>query len=123
MTHGIYPDDFARQLMERAGQPYQPSNGTEGEFFFAAWCCECARDKAMREGDAIEDCDDNERCDLIGLSMAFKPGDAEYPTEWQYGKDGQPCCTAFVPAGKPIPVPPCAHTVPLDFDSQRAKEE
>jgi len=123
MTHGIYPDDFAHMLMERAGQPYQPSNGTEGEFFFAAWCSECARDKSMREGSAIEDCDDNERCDIIGLSMAFRPGDDEYPKEWQYGKDGQPCCTAFVPAGQPIPAQPCAHTLPLDLDAQRAKGE
>lgn len=30
----IYPDSFAKMLLERAGQKYQPSNGTEGECFF-----------------------------------------------------------------------------------------
>lgn len=101
---------------ERAGQPYQPSSGTEGEFFFEAWCRRCARDRAMREGDELEECDDNEVCGLIALSMAFKPGDAEYPAEWQYDKKGQPCCTAFVPAGEAIPKPPCAHTMALPLD-------
>lgn len=103
-TFPIYPDSFAAMLVDRAGQKYQPSNGTEGECFHAAWCCECARDLAMSEGMPIEECDDNQKCDILGRSF-LGIDHPQYPTEWQYGKDGQPCCTAFVPAGQPIPVP------------------
>ncbi len=46
--------------MNKPGDKYQPSNGTEGECFFAAWCYHCARDKAMREGANFDDCDDDE---------------------------------------------------------------
>lgn len=28
--------------------------------------------------------------------MPFDVADDEYPKEWIYGQDGQPCCTAFV---------------------------
>lgn len=103
-TVGIYPKDWADLCIERAGQKYQPSNGTEGECFHASWCCQCARDKAMSEGKPIEDCDDDEKCDILGRSF-YSLTDPEYPKEWQYGKDGQPCCTAFIEAGQPIPPP------------------
>lgn len=119
MTHGIYPDNFAKKLIDLAGQKYQPSNGTEGMCFFEAWCCLCARDKAMREGADFDECEDNERCDIIANTMAYSPEDPEYPAEWQYGKDGQPCCTAFVPAGEPIPAPRDEHT--LDMFEQEGK--
>lgn len=33
----ILTSGHAALNVERAGQPYQPSNGTEGEFFFDAW--------------------------------------------------------------------------------------
>jgi hypothetical protein len=92
---------------------YQPSNGTEGECFFNAWCCQCARDVSMNSGKPIDECDDNEKCALITNSMAFNPGDAEYPQEWQYDKDGVPCCTAFVPVGQPIPKPRCERTLDM----------
>lgn len=110
---GIYPIDFADMMKDRAGQKYQPSNGTEGECFFASWCCECARDKAMSEGADLDDCDDNQRCDIIGKTMAYRVEEPEYPKEWQYGKDGQPCCTAFVPVGEPIPPEPDVHTADM----------
>ena len=101
---GIYPKDWADLCIKRAGQPYQPSNGTEGECFHSSWCCQCARDKAMSEGKPIEECDDNEKCSSLGRSC-YKLTDPDYPKEWQYGKDGQPCCTAFIEAGQPIPAP------------------
>ena len=113
MTTAIYPQSLAEILKHRAGDKYRPSNGTEGECFFAAWCRNCQRDKAMREGVDIEECDDNERCDIIANTFAYDVEDQEYPVEWQYGKDGQPRCTAFVPAGDPIPTPRCAHTQDL----------
>ena len=77
---------------------YRPGSGTEGEAFFENWCCNCARDKAMREGADFDECDDNELCELI--AAAFR-GPIK---EWIYDASGHPCCTAFVEAGNPIPV-------------------
>jgi hypothetical protein len=110
MNPSIYPAAWADMTKERAGQKYRPSNGTEGEIFMGCWCCQCARDKAMSEGCVFDECDDNERCDIIANTMAFNVEDDEYPKEWTYGQDGQPCCTAFVPAGDPIPLPRCTAT-------------
>ena len=90
-----FPADLAKLYVEQAGQPYQPSNGTEGEVFWSEWCYTCARDKAMREGANFEDCDDNERCDIIAASFR---GEAK---EWVFGADGQPMCTAFHEFGTP----------------------
>lgn len=117
----IYPDSFAKMLLEWAGQKYQPSNGTEGECFFEAWCRQCARDRSMREGDIPDECDDNEVCRIIADTMTYSPEDAEYPNEWQYGKNGQPCCTAFVPAGQPIPAPRDVHTIDM-FECEGGRE-
>lgn len=117
-TQAIYPDSFAKMLLERVGQKYQPSNGTEGECFFDNWCRQCARDRSMREGDNVDDCDDNEVCKIIADTMAYSPEDPEYPPQWQYGKDGQPCCTAFVPAGQEIPAERDTRTI--DMFEERA---
>ena len=89
---------------------YQPSSGTIGESFIAGWCGNCARDKALREGIDIDECDDNERCDIVGRTMAYNVADPEYPSEWIYDQDGHPCCTAFIPSGDPVPAPRCEHT-------------
>lgn len=78
---------------------YQPSNGTEGECFFSAWCCKCDRDAVMGHGKDFDDCGDDELCKIIADSMAYKVSDPEYPREWCYGADGYPQCTAFVPLG------------------------
>lgn len=101
-TVTIYPDDFAEMLKARAGEKYQPSNGTEGECFFEGWCCRCARDKAMSEGKDYDSCSDDEICEIIGATMRFNVEDPDYPKEWIYGADGQPMCSAFVPVGDKI---------------------
>lgn len=103
----IYPQGLADMTKARAGEQWEPSNGTEGELFMNAWCCNCARDRAMREGCDFDDCDDDEKCEIIGASFR---GEA---VEWQYDKHGQPCCTAFVPAGEAIPEPRCALTTDM----------
>lgn len=113
MINIIYPASFAELTAERAGEKYRPSNGNEGMIFFAAWCHRCTRDKAMREGIDFDECDDSELCKIIANTFAYDVTDAEYPIEWQYGKDGQPCCTAFVPAGESIPTPRCPNTKEL----------
>jgi hypothetical protein len=89
---------------------FQPSSGTIGHAFIAGWCGNCARDKALREGVEPEECDDNQRCDIVDRTMLYKVDDPEYPSEWIYDQDGHPCCTAFVPAGDPVPAPRCDHT-------------
>lgn len=99
MPGGIYPKSHAAFLAGQAGEKYQPCNGTDGEFFFDSWCRQCARDKAMREGCSVAECNDNERCDIIARTMAADVEDPDYPAEWRYGADGQPMCAAFVPAG------------------------
>lgn len=101
----ILAPSHARLNLTRAGEKYRPGNGTEGAVFFANWCCTCARDKAMRDGWEVEDCDDSERCDIIAKTMAYRIHEPQYPPQWQFGKDGQPCCTAYVPAGAAIPGP------------------
>lgn len=110
MTRGIHPSGLAEMNQKRAGEKYQPSNGTEGEYFFSSWCRRCQRDKAMREGADYDECDDSEICHIPAKTMRFKIEDKEYPKEWRYGNDGQPCCVAFVPAGEPIPENRCELT-------------
>jgi hypothetical protein len=102
ITIKTYPDDWAAKCVSIAGQKYQPSNGTEGECFISNWCGNCARDKPMSEGKPFEECDDNELCDILSRSY-HNINDPDYPTEWQYGSDGQPRCHAFVEVGQPIP--------------------
>lgn len=109
MPHGIYPIRVADELAQHAGQPWCPSNGTEGEIFISSWCGECARDKSMRDGEPIEECDDDEKCEILGNSF-LGIDHPDFPKEWCYGKDGQPCCTAYVPADQELPAPRCEFT-------------
>jgi hypothetical protein len=109
----FYPPDLAEDMKEDAGQKYRPSCGTEGEMFFENWCRQCARDKAMNSGAELDECDDKEVCDRIARSFAHNVDDPAYPAEWQIDKNGQPCCTAFVPVGEPIPEPRCERTIDM----------
>lgn len=106
----MFPPDLAKLYVEQAGKRYEPSNGTEGEIFMDEWCRTCQRDRSMREGLDIEDCDETELCRIIAASFQ---GEA---TEWVYGNDGQPMCTAYVPAGQPVPDPRCEHTADMFED-------
>lgn len=109
----MLPPDAAELYKRSAGKKYRPSNGTEGLIFFDHWCSNCQRDKSMREGEPVEECDDNELCQIIALTHAHDIDDPEYPAEWIINSDGQPCCTAFIEAGKPIPEARCEHTADL----------
>lgn len=80
----IYIDRHAEILKARSGEPWRPSNGTEGDIFMAQWCERCAL--ADYDGDG---------CMIQLRALAHSIGDPEYPPEWQIGPDGQPCCTAF----------------------------
>lgn len=92
---------------------FRPSNATQADAFFSAWCYSCQRDKAMREGANFDDCDDSERCEIIGRTMAHDVDDPEYPVEWHYDDNGLPTCSAFVEAGETIPQPRCTATMEL----------
>lgn len=81
------------------GKQWTPSNASSGEAFMSHWCGDCARDKAMREGASIDDCDDNEKCQIIVASFR---GEA---VEWRENDDGGVECLAYIEVGKPIPPP------------------
>lgn len=82
---------------------YRPSNGTEGESFIADWCGTCERDHGMLRGLPLEECDDNQMCQIVGNTFMFGVDDPDYPREWTYDKNDAPCCTAYVEAGTEIP--------------------
>jgi hypothetical protein len=67
-------------------KPYRPSNGTEGECFYGAWCAKCSREAH------------GNHCGIFGRSLMFQVGDPQYPREWVRDADaypGNPRCTAF----------------------------
>jgi len=68
----IYPESWAAMNVEYAGQKYQPSNGSEGELFISSWCGQCERDHGMMKGLPLEECDDNQVCDIIARSFAHR---------------------------------------------------
>jgi hypothetical protein len=102
-TIRIYPESWASMNVDQAGKKYRPCNGSEGELFIGTWCGTCERDHGMLKGLPLEECDDNQVCDIIARTFTYSVDEPEYPAEWKYGKDGQPRCTAYVPEGQPIP--------------------
>ncbi len=92
------------------GEQWEPSNSDDGYGFIGEWCTRCARDKAMREGAPLDECDDTEKCEILAASFR---GEA---VEWRELPNGHVECIAFVPAGQPIPAPRCAHTKDLFVD-------
>jgi hypothetical protein len=78
---------------------YVPSNSDEAAVFYDNWCCQCARDRAMREGCSIDECDDNEKCQII--TEAFVNGCVP---QWIYDERGKAKCTDFIAGDLPIPV-------------------
>jgi hypothetical protein len=116
------PLQALRQALDRTEvtltEPYQPCNGTEGEWFFEEWCEHCARDRVLNgEARTLKEQEDPDNwCPIIARTMAFNVGDAEYPVEWirDVGEwPGNPRCTAFVPVGQPIQPPRDEQTLPL----------
>lgn len=89
------------------GRQYIPSNSTEGHGFIGAWCSTCARDRSIREGVDVDECDDDEVCEIVAASFR---GEA---VEWRRMPQGNVLCTAYVPAGEPVPPPRCTRTLDL----------
>lgn len=106
MSRGIYPASFAAMTAKHAGEKYRPSNGTEGDLFIAAHCYHCAID--------------GDNCEILHATAAYNPADLEYPVEWQYGKDGQPTCTAFRLLDElEVTKERCKHTMDMFEESQQ----
>lgn len=77
--------------MTKTHEPYRPANGTEGDQFIGQHCANCACDENTESAD-----EDGKNCPILDLTFALKIDDAEYPSQWIYGADGLPVCTAFV---------------------------
>ena len=82
----LYTEDHAKIVTP--GKPYRPSNGTEGEMFYARWCEDCKHDAEYRKTQ-------ENGCKILAATMLFSTDDAEYPKEWTHDENGQPCCMAF----------------------------
>lgn len=93
------------------GQQWMPSNGAEGYSFLEDACGRCARDKAIRDGEPLDECDDNELCEIIAASFR---GEA---VEWRQLEDGTVKCISFVKKGEALPMARCDKTV--DMFSQK----
>lgn len=72
---------------------YKPFNSEEGIAFIARWCGTCAKDAVFNKTKSSDDCPDDERCEIVSLTMTFSTDDPEYPLEWIENGSG-PCCTA-----------------------------
>lgn len=90
---GIYSNDFAHALIEDAGKPYRPSNGTEGDLFDDSYCDNCKRESEYRSK-PLEGIP-GQGCRILAAVLWNGVESPTYPKEWIYGEDGQPTCTAF----------------------------
>lgn len=88
MPGKLFTNDLAQLYKESGNKHYRPSNGEEGMLFMALWCEQCSQDE-------------NEDCPILAATFYCNANDKEYPREWTFDDDGQPCCTAFGPAGDP----------------------
>ena len=88
MDRRIYTDELAALIVADGGGLYRPSNGTEGNMFMDLWCNYCKREIAYQE-------ERDPPCAIMLGTFVFDVRDPEYPKEWCYTEDGQPCCTAF----------------------------
>lgn len=74
---------------ENTGKPYQPSNGSEGDWFTDKFCMKCIHCDPDPSG--------KKQCTILCASLCFSIGDPEYPKEWVYDANDNPTCTAHVP--------------------------
>lgn len=71
----------------KPGDKYQPSNGSEGDWFTGKFCWQCIHCDPDPEG--------AKQCDILCKSLVFDTKDEEYPSEWTYDDNGKPTCTAW----------------------------
>lgn len=114
MSRKLYSDELAARY--EPGEPYRPSNGTEGMSFDEMWCNECERDARYRRNPEA-----GGGCSILCRSLLYEIGDEKYPKEWTHGLGGQPMCTAFRPEGT-RKNPPKRRPAPL-FDALKTGTE
>lgn len=84
----LFMPDLAERLKERAGQPFRPANGFEGDKFMELWCEGCSKDLNPLTGE-------RDACPIILATMFMDTSDPEYPKAWTYSDRGQPVCSEF----------------------------
>lgn len=67
---------------------YQPSNGSEGNWFEDKFCMNCIHTNP-------DPCK-KPQCEIWCRAICWNIGDEHYPKEWIYDKDNQPIFTAWV---------------------------
>jgi len=68
---------------------YQPSNGSEGDWFTDKFCFQCQECNPNPNG--------KKQCDILMRTLIHNVGDDEYPTEWIYDENDNPMCAAHKP--------------------------
>jgi hypothetical protein len=71
------------------GTPFEHTNGTVGWSWCEDWCFRCVHDAQYSDEDP------QAGCQILARSLAFSPGEPEYPAEWVY-QNGRPVCTAYI---------------------------
>jgi hypothetical protein len=67
---------------------YQPSNGTEGDYFMEKYCDNCYHESG-RGNESPEG-----SCPILISTMFYDIKDDKYPNQWRY-VDGKETCIAF----------------------------
>lgn len=89
------------------GEQWIPSNSYDGMLMLRSMCLTCSRDKSLREGVDLWECDDNELCEIIAASFR---GEA---VEWREMDNGEVTCIAYVRNGDAITDQRCQHTMEM----------
>jgi hypothetical protein len=72
--------------MPTDGEPYYPSNGTEGYSFVEEFCMNCIHCNPDPGG--------KKQCGILLATLTLTPKDKDYPKEWVY-HNGQPVCDKY----------------------------
>lgn len=86
---------------DRAGEPYRPSNGTEGMMFEEEFCSRCVKQDGP-DGDSM--------CSVWDAAMFFSADEPDYPKELVWSPEGHPICKAFDDGTKEKHAPRCPDT-------------
>ena len=89
-------------LVNTTNKRYKPSNGTEGDLFISEWCNLCAHYKD----------DNDDYCEILGLTFSLNIHHIDYPKEWIYDENEQPCCTNYL-HNTEKPKPRCSKTIDM----------
>ena len=66
---------------------YQPSNGSEGDYFTDKYCMNCLHCDPDPKG--------SKQCEILMRTLIYHVSDPEYPNEWCYDENDKPQCTSW----------------------------